>query len=105
MPHFLDSCLTDGGEVINLTCWLKHFLVLFSVRDWISYNALVQLEGLSKLKKFSGIIKYRTHDLACGMIPQPTMQAQVCKALSVAHINVCDIARWYMNTEFRMIWE
>jgi hypothetical protein len=38
LPHFLDSWLTDGREVVGLTCQLSftspgRFLVLISVRS------------------------------------------------------------------------
>jgi hypothetical protein len=36
--------------------------------------AMVQLEGLGKLKKFNDLIQTRNHDLpACSIMPQPSM--------------------------------
>jgi hypothetical protein len=57
IPHFLDCRLTDGDEVVSLTCQLcftlqKHFLVLISVRGLVN-PTILQLEGLGKLKRHS----------------------------------------------------
>jgi hypothetical protein len=74
-PHFLDSRLIYGGQVVSLTrrppfTPLGRFLVLISVRGWVEPRAIVRLEGLSQLK-----IQwpYRESNLpACSIVPQPT---------------------------------
>jgi hypothetical protein len=56
IPHCLDSRLTDGGEVVSHThrphITLEEDRLLFiSFRGWGNPRAIVQLEGLGKLKK------------------------------------------------------
>jgi hypothetical protein len=49
-------------------------LVLISVRGCVDLRAIVQLEGLGKLKKSSDLIGAPTCNLpACSIVPQPTM--------------------------------
>jgi hypothetical protein len=79
-PHFLDSQLTDGSEVVVLTHWpfsapQKYY---FSASDThFCYRLskpqdLVHSEGLDKLEKFIHPTGSRTHDLpACSIVPQP----------------------------------
>jgi hypothetical protein len=54
-PTFSDIGLTDGGKVVSPThhriLTLGRFLVLTSVKSLSRPQAMVQLEGLSKLKK------------------------------------------------------
>jgi hypothetical protein len=62
IPHFLDKMFTDV-EVISLTrkprfTLQEHFLVHISVTGPVSLMAIVQLEGLGKLKKEK---KQRSH--------------------------------------------
>jgi hypothetical protein len=72
IPHFLDSRITDGGEVVSLTrrprfIPNKNFLELISVRGW------VRLEGLGKLNTFNDLIGNRTRHLpACSTVSQVT---------------------------------
>jgi hypothetical protein len=53
-PHFLDSRLADGSDVLALRacCLLPpgRFLVLISVWSWVGRRVLVQLEWIDQLK-------------------------------------------------------
>jgi hypothetical protein len=39
LPHFLGNRLTDGGEVVSLTCWL-----LFTPQEDSWYSFLIEAE-------------------------------------------------------------
>jgi hypothetical protein len=80
LPHFLDNRLTGGSEVVSLMCPPAslypqgRFLVIVSVRDWVDPRAIVQLEGLGKLKNpvTSSGFKPVTFRLVASRVPQPT---------------------------------
>jgi hypothetical protein len=67
IPHCLDSRLTDGGKLVSS----KHrphstpqniiflFLVLISVRSWVSPQSLVRPEWVGKLEKFIHLIEFQ----------------------------------------------
>jgi hypothetical protein len=73
---FSDIRLTDCGKVVSPTrrplLPPGNFLVLIFVRDWVDPRAIVRLERLGKLKKFTSSGTW-TGDLpACSIVPQPT---------------------------------
>jgi hypothetical protein len=46
LPHFLDNRLTDGGEVVSLTCWPA---TLYTQEDsW--YSFLLEAESIPGLQ-------------------------------------------------------
>jgi hypothetical protein len=78
ISHFLHNQLTDGHEVVSLTCrprFTPHedILVLISVRDRVNPRVTERLEGSNKLKIFNDLIADLTRDLpAFSIVPQPT---------------------------------
>jgi hypothetical protein len=78
LPHFLDSQLIDGSEVVSLTRWLAatlppgRFLLLISVWGWVNPRVTVWLEGLSQLKNpmTSSGIKPMTFQLVAKCLSQ-----------------------------------
>jgi hypothetical protein len=77
LPHFLDSRLTDGFEVVSLTRWPPftpgRYLVLISVRGWVDHRAIVR-----PTEKFDDLIGRRTRGLpACSIVPQSTTLPRV----------------------------
>jgi hypothetical protein len=55
LPHFLDSWLKDGDEVISLVPWLpfiphEESWYSFVLRGWVDSRATAQLAGLCQLK-------------------------------------------------------
>jgi hypothetical protein len=94
LPHFLDSQLTGGGEVVTLTRWPfstpGRFLLLSR-----PYGHM-RLEGLNKLKKFSDLIGTRIRDLlACIIVPQTTM---LPFKTSVTLTKMCFVIVFHLNT-------
>jgi hypothetical protein len=82
IPYWLDSRLTDGGEVVSpthrpLSTPKKHFFFSF----WYSFMLEADqksgpsvAERIRYSEKFNDFIRTQTHDLgACGIVPQPTM--------------------------------
>jgi hypothetical protein len=57
MPHCSDNKLTDGGEVVSLTSWLRftpqNLSVLISVTGGVNLGDMMQLQGLHILKKIN----------------------------------------------------
>jgi hypothetical protein len=41
IPHFLDSQLTDGGEVVSVTRWLR-----FNTQEHSDYSFLLEVESI-----------------------------------------------------------
>jgi hypothetical protein len=76
LPHFLDIWLTDG-KALSLTCRLpftpwEDSCYLFLLEAESTPGAIVQLEGLGKLKNSSDIRNQTCDLLACSIVPQPT---------------------------------
>jgi hypothetical protein len=77
LSHFLDSQLTDGGEVVSLTRRPP-----FTPQEDFWYSFLLEAEStpshsaagtITSIEKFSDLIGNRTGDLpACSTVPQST---------------------------------
>jgi hypothetical protein len=70
VPYYVDSRLTDGGEVASNTSRLRsiiynHYFYTSGSHFFMKLTKpqrLVRLEGLRKLKKFIHLIELRTSD-------------------------------------------
>jgi hypothetical protein len=53
IPHCPDNQLTDGGEIVSLTCWQRSNPQKFFFHFWYLFmlEAELRLERLGKLKK------------------------------------------------------
>jgi hypothetical protein len=80
-PTFcLDNRLTDGGELLSLTCRPvaifppAKFLVVISVRGWVDPRAIELAGTMMSVEKSHNIIGNRTRDLpAYSIVPQRAM--------------------------------
>jgi hypothetical protein len=68
LSHFLDSQITDGGDVISLTSWLPlnpgRFLVPISVGGWVDPRVILRQEILGQLKKRKFLATLMHHIIA-----------------------------------------
>jgi hypothetical protein len=73
LPHFLDSGLTDGGEIVSLTR-RPH---LYPQEDsW--YPFLLEAGRVRSIEKFNDLIVNWTRDLpACSIVPRPIVATKV----------------------------
>jgi hypothetical protein len=78
LPHFLDSQLTDGGEVVSLvrqpSFTPKKIPVTHLCYESESIPGHRAAGRIRSIEKSNDLIRNRNRDLpACSMVPQPTM--------------------------------
>jgi hypothetical protein len=73
LPHFLDSRLTDGGEVVSLTrrppLTAGRFFVLFSVKRHSRTQGQSAAGSIRPIEKSNDLAENRTRDLpSCSIV-------------------------------------
>jgi hypothetical protein len=107
-PHFLDSQLTDGGEVVNL----MHQPLFTPQEDscthfcWrLSWPQGHSVAGrIRSVEKSNDLIGTRTHDLpACSTVPQPAMLLHALYFWLCQHDINSGHSCTFLNTDLRVL--